>query len=206
MNKKFGILFVLTAKSTSAYNARIMTISLLDKKNTGLVIVDIQEKLAGVMGRQERVVNRVLQLLDLARVFQLPVILTEQNPKHLGTTLPAIRERLPVYEPIEKLHFNCCEVDAFNGAVEKTGLQNIILTGIETHICVFQTCVSLLEQGYRVHVPHHAVDSRTKDNWQIGLSLMQEAGATITSTETVIFQILKKAGTTEFKSLLKTIK
>jgi nicotinamidase-related amidase len=184
----------------------IMAISLLGKENTGLVIVDIQEKLAGVMGRKDRVVDRVLKLLDLARVFQLPVILTEQNPKHLGTTLPEIRELLPVYEPIEKLYFDCCEVDAFNDVVEKEGLQNIILTGIETHVCVFQTCVSLLDRGYRVHVPHHAVDSRTTDNWQIGLSLMQDAGATITSTEAVIFQILKKAGTTEFKSLLKTIK
>lgn len=183
-----------------------MAISLLRKENTGLVIVDVQEKLMGVMGQKERVVDRVLKLLDLARVFQLPIILTEQNPKHLGTTLPAIRETLTVYEPIEKLYFNCCEVDAFNDVVKKEGLQNIILTGIETHVCVYQTCVSLLERGYRVHVPHHAVDSRTESNWQIGLSLMQEAGATITSTEAVIFQILKKAGTSEFKALLKTIK
>ena len=185
---------------------RIMTISLLSKENTGLVIVDVQEKLAGVMGRKERVVDRVSKLLELARVCQLPVILTEQNPKHLGSTLPAIRERLPAYEPIEKIHFNCCDIEAFNDTVEKMELRNIILTGIETHICVFQTCVSLLDRGYRVHVPHHAVDSRTESNRQIGLSLMQEAGATITSTEAVIFQILKKAGTSEFKALLKTIK
>lgn len=184
----------------------IMAISLLRKENTGLVIVDVQEKLTGVMGQKERVVDRVLKLLDLARIIQLPVILTEQNPKHLGPTLSAIQESLPEYEPIEKLHFDCCAVDAFNHEIEEKGLRNIILTGIESHICVFQTCVSLLEQGYRVHVPHHAVDSRTESNWQIGLSLMQEAGATITSTEAVIFQILKKAGTSEFKALLKTIK
>lgn len=184
----------------------IMAISLLNKENTGLVIVDVQEKLAGVMGQKERVVDRVLKLLDLARVFQLPVILTEQNPKFLGPTLPVIQEALPAYAPIDKLHFDCCAVDAFNHKIEEKGLQNIILTGIEAHICVFQTCVSLLEKGYRVHVPHHAVDSRTDDNRLIGLSLMREAGATITSTETVIFQVLKKAGTTEFKALLKTIK
>ena len=185
---------------------RIMAISLLDKENTGLVIVDVQEKLMGVMDQKERVVDRVSKLLDLARIFQLPVILTEQNPRFLGSALPTVQESLPAYEPIEKIHFDCCEVDAFNDVIEKKGLRNIILTGVETHICVFQTCVSLLERGFRVHVPHHAVDSRTKDNWQIGLSLMQEAGATITSTETIIFQILKKAGTTEFKALLKTIK
>jgi len=183
-----------------------MAISLLNKENTGLVIVDVQEKLMGVMGQRERVIDRVSKLLDLARVFQLPVIVTEQNPKNLGPTLPAIRETLPAYEPIEKIHFNCCDIDAFNDCVERNGLRNIILTGVEAHVCVFQTCVSLLDRGYRVHVPHHAVDSRTEDNWRIGLSLMQEAGATITSTETVIFQILKMAGTPEFKALLKSIK
>jgi nicotinamidase-related amidase len=183
-----------------------MAISRLNKENTGLVIVDVQEKLAGVMGQKERVLDRIIKLLDLARVFQLPVIVTELNPRFMGSILPAIRESLPTYEPIEKLHFDCCAVEAFNHKIEEKGLQNIILTGIETHICVFQTCASLLEKGYRVHVPHHAVDSRTEDNRQIGLSLMREAGAIITSTETVIFQILKKAGTTEFKALLKTIK
>ncbi len=183
-----------------------MTISLLNKENTGLVIVDVQEKLMGVMGQRERVIDRVGKLLDLARVFELPVIVTEQNPQHLGPTLPVIQEALRAYDPIEKVHFNCCDVSAFNEALKDKGLQNIILTGVETHVCVFQTCVSLLEQGLRVHVPHHAVSSRTEDNWRIGLSLMGEAGAVITSTETVIFQILEKAGTPEFKALLKTIK
>jgi len=160
----------------------------------------------GVMGRRERVIDRVSKLLDLARVFELPVIVTEQNPKNLGSTLSAIREALPAYEPIEKTHFNCCDVSAFNECVEKNRLQNLILTGVETHVCVFQTCISLLDRGYGVHVPHHGVDSRTEDNWRIGLSLMGEAGATITSTETIIFQVLKKAGTPEFKALLKSIK
>jgi nicotinamidase-related amidase len=183
-----------------------MAISILNKENTGLVLVDIQEKLMGVMGQKERVIDRVLKLLELSRVFELPVIVTEQNPNHLGPTLPAIQEALAAYEPISKIDFNCCDVDVFNDTVQEKGLQNIILTGVETHVCVFQTCVSLLDRGYRVHVPHHACDSRTEENWKIGLSLMKDAGATITSTETVIFQILKKAGTPEFKALLKTIK
>jgi len=183
-----------------------MAISLLNKENTGLVIVDVQEKLMGVMGRRERLIDRVSKLLDLARVFELPVIVTEQNSKNLGPTLPFIRETLPAYAPIEKIHFNCCDVSAFNECVEKNRLQNLILTGVETHVCVFQTCISLLDRGYGVHVPHHGVDSRTEDNWRIGLSLMGEAGATITSTETIIFQLLKKAGSPEFKALLKSIK
>ena len=85
-------------------------------------------------------------------------------------------------------------------------MRDVIVTGVESHICVFQTCISILERGYRVHVPQDAVDSRTDENWRVGLDLMKQAGAVITSTETVIYQILKKAGTKEFKQMLKVIK
>ena len=183
-----------------------MTISLLKSENTGLIVVDAQEKLMKVMRDPERVTDRILKLLHLARVFHLPVILTEQYSKWLGPTLTPVKEALPEYDPIEKLDFNCCSVDLFNTRLKATALDNIILVGVETHICVFQTCVSLLEKGYRVHVPHHAVDSRTEDNWNIGLSLMKEAGAIITSAETVIFQIMQKAGTKKFKEMLKVVK
>ena len=183
-----------------------MTLSLLRKEKTGLIIVDAQEKLMNVMKNRERVVDRMVKLLHLARVFDLPVILTEQNSKMLGPTVSAVKELLPEYRPLEKIHFNCCEVEDFNRALDSGDFNNFILTGIETHICVFQTCLSLLEKGYNVHVPHHAVDSRTEGNWNIGLSLMQRAGAVITSAETIIFQIIGKAGTKEFKKLLPVIK
>jgi len=159
-----------------------------------------------VMRDPERVTDRILKLLHLARVYDLPVILTEQYSKWLGPTVPAIKEALPEYDPIEKLDFNCCRVEDFNTRLNSTALDTIILVGVETHICVFQTCVSLLKKGYRLHVPHHAVDSRTEDNWNIGLSLMKEAGAVITSVETIIFQIMKRAGTKEFKEMLKVVK
>ncbi|MDP6179374.1 MAG: isochorismatase family protein, partial [Desulfatiglandales bacterium] len=126
--------------------------------------------------------------------------------KWLGPTLPEVKESLSSYEPIDKLHFNCCDVDTFNARLESAGLKNIILTGVESHICVFQTCFSLLERGCRVHVPQDAVDSRTEENWKVGLELMKETGALITSTETIIYQMLKKAGTKEFKEMLKIIK
>jgi nicotinamidase-related amidase len=183
-----------------------MSISLLNKEGTGLIVVDAQEKLMQVMREPERVTDRILKLLHLALVFHLPVILTEQYSKWLGPTVTPIKEALQEYDPIEKLDFNCCNVDLFNTRLKAAALDNIILVGVETHICVFQTCVSLLEKGYRVHVPHHAVDSRTEDNWNIGLSLMKEAGAFITSAETVIFQIMKRGGTAEFKEMMKVVK
>ena len=179
---------------------------LLDRENTGLLVVDVQEKLMQVMGRKERVIDNIIKLLQLSKLFTLPVIITEQYPKWLGSTFPDIIEYLPSYEPVTKLHFNCCDVEAFNTRLNSEDFKNIIVTGVESHICIFQTCVSILEKGYQVHVPQDAVDSRTEENWRVGLELMKKAGALITSTETLIYQILKKAGTNEFKKMLKIIK
>ena len=183
-----------------------MTLSLLEKEKTGLIIVDVQGKLIDAMNNGERVVDRLVKLLHLARVFELPVIITEQYSKMLGPTVPAVKELLLEYDPVQKVEFNCCKVDEFSRKLESGEFTDVILTGVETHICVFQTCLTLLEKGYGVHVPHHAVGSRTEDNRRIGLSLMQRAGAVVTSTETIIFQMLGRAGTKEFKELLPVIK
>ena len=179
---------------------------LIDKENAGLLVIDVQEKLMEVMGQKQRVIDNIIRLLHLSKIFHLPVILTEQYRKWLGPTLPEIVETLPSYDPISKMHFNCCDVDAFNDRLESGNSKNIIVTGVESHICVFQTCVSILEKGYNIHVPQDAVDSRTDENWRVGLRLMEKAGAVITSTEAVIYQILKEAGTKEFKRMLKIIR
>lgn len=179
---------------------------LLNRENTGLLVIDVQEKLMEVMGRKQRVIDNITKLLHLSKLFDLPVIVTEQYPKWLGPTLHEIKECLPAYEPINKFHFNCCDVDAFNDRLDSEGSKNLVVTGVESHICVFQTCVSMLEKGYKVHVPQDAVDSRTDENWRVGLELMNKEGVSITSTETVIYQILKKAGTKEFKKMLKLLK
>ena len=180
-----------------------MTTPLLSRDNTGIVIMDVQEKLMPVMGRKERVVDNILKLIHLSKLYNLPVILTEQYPKWLGPTISEIKETLTSYEPLKKMHFNCCDADNFNTRLESEGLTNIILTGVESHNCVCLTCFSLLEKGYTIHVPQDAIDSRTDENWRIGIKLMRGAGALVTSTETVIYQILKKAGTKEFKEILK---
>jgi nicotinamidase-related amidase len=179
---------------------------LLNRENTGLLIIDVQEKLMDVMGRKQGIIENIIKLLHLSELFNLPLILTEQYPRWLGPTLKEVREFLPAYEPITKMHFNCCDVDAFNDRLEGERLQSVIVTGVESHICVFQTCVCLLQRGYAVHVPQDAVDSRTDDNWRVGLGLLREAGAHVTSTETIIYQIMGKAGTKEFKKMLKILK
>jgi nicotinamidase-related amidase len=179
---------------------------LLEKANTGLIIIDVQEKLMQVMGRKQSIIENIKKLLLLSKLFKLPVILTEQYPKWLGSTVPEIIESLPVYKPISKLYFNCCDEEAFNEQLNSVDLKTIILTGVESHICIFQTCTSLLEKGYQIHLPQDAIGSRTNENWHVGIELSKKAGAFITSTETVIYQILKKAGTKEFKQMLKVMK
>jgi nicotinamidase-related amidase len=179
---------------------------LLNNENTGLLIIDVQEKLVPAISQKEKIIDNLKKLIHLSGLFNLPIILTEQNPEKIGPTLTEIKEALPANEPISKLHFNCCDVNVFNECIKSKRLENIIIVGVETHICIFQTAIALLEKGYHVQVPQDAVGSRTDENWRVGVDLMRDAGAIITSTETIIYQILKQAGTDEFREMLKVIK
>jgi len=178
----------------------------LDKNNCILVIVDIQERLATVMKQKDPVVNNCLHLIEIAKMLGIPVVVTEQYPKGLGRTVEEISKALPVYQPVEKMAFNCCQEPAFMHEIKKYTKKNIILTGMETHICVLQTCVGLLGNGFHVHLVKDAVCSRAKENWRTSIEFMRDAGAVVTCAETVLFQLLKVAGTEEFKTISKRIK
>jgi nicotinamidase-related amidase len=178
----------------------------LEKEDSVLLIVDVQEKLASVMQERERVVGNNLHLLELAKMIGMPVMVTEQYPKGLGLTVAEIRESVPVYRPVEKMTFDCCGRPPFLEELKGHGRRTVILTGMETHICVLQTCLGLRKGGVNVHVVRDAVCSRTRDNWKTGIEFMRDAGAVVTSTETVLFQLLKKAGTEEFKKISLRIK
>lgn len=178
----------------------------INRDDVALVLVDIQERLAHVMADREKVISNCLHLIELSKLLHIPVILTEQYPKGLGQTVPEIREALLHYKAIEKLAFDCCGVNSFLEALSSAGRKNILLAGMETHICVLQTCIGLIKEGYNVHVPDDAVCSRTRDNSNAGIEFMREAGAVITCTETVLFQLLEKAGTDEFRAISKRIR
>ncbi|HSQ77415.1 MAG TPA: hydrolase [Nitrospirota bacterium] len=178
----------------------------LDKEDTVLLIVDIQEKLAAVMTEKDKVVRNNLHLIELAKMISMPVMVTEQYPRGLGPTVAEIRDALPFYRPIEKMTFDCCGQPPFLEELKEHNKRNVVLTGMETHICVLQTCIGLLKGGINVHVVQDAVCSRTKENWKTGVEFMREAGAVVTSTETVLFQLLKVAGTEEFKKISQRIK
>ena len=178
----------------------------LGKDDSVLVLVDIQERLAAVMREKEKVVRNALHLIEAAKLLNIPIVVTEQYPKGLGPTVNEIREALPSSVPVEKLTFSCCGEPAFLEALSSSGRNKIILCGMETHVCVLQTCIGSLREGYTVHVVRDAVCSRTKENFAVAIDFMRDAGAVITGTETVLFQLLEKAGTEEFKAISRRIK
>lgn len=178
----------------------------LNKDNAILLIIDIQERLAPVMKVRDSVVHNCLHLIELATTYTIPIVVTEQYPKGLGKTVGEIRDALQDYSPIEKLTFSCCEEPTFLIEMKKTGRKSVILTGMETHVCVLQTCIGLIQEGFHVHLVKDAVCSRSKKNWEISAEFMRDAGAVVTCTETVLFQVLQIAGTEEFKAISKRIK
>jgi nicotinamidase-related amidase len=144
-------------------------------------------------------------LLKVARRLGLPIVASEQYRKGLGETVPELRELLPK-EPIEKLEFSCGASKPVAREIVQTGRKQVVVVGMEAHVCVFQTVRDLLRGGFAVFLPQDAVVSRSEENRQVGLRLSEKAGATVTSTETIVFDLLGVAGTPEFKELAPLIR
>jgi nicotinamidase-related amidase len=178
----------------------------LDRATAVLLVVDIQERLAAAMGERERVVANAGHLIAAAQLLGVPVVHTEQYPKGLGRTVPELRAVLDPAPAVEKLTFDCCGEPAFAPALEGTGRATVIVCGMETHICVLQTVLGLLARGMTVHVAADAVCSRNPENARTALELARDAGAVVTCTETVLFQLLVRAGTPEFKAIQARIR
>ena len=193
-----------------------MNVLELESATASLIVVDVQEKLLQAMaaGAQQRVTQNVSVLAAAARRFHMPIFVTEQYPKGLGATAPqvkeALAETLAMNPPFEKLEFDATEnehvANALANAAPPAQRHSVILVGMEAHICVYQTARGLLKRGYHVHVVADATCSRTDANLEIARGLWQRAGAVVTSTETVIFDLLGKAGGDDFKALSRLIK
>ncbi len=181
---------------------------ILNKNNAVLVVVDVQEKLVPAMSEKQRVkvTDNCIHLIEAAKLLNIPIVVTEQYSKGLGPTISEIKDVIPDYEPLEKVTFDCCRGEGFLEKVASLNKKQIILTGMETHVCVLQTCLSLLKEGYTVHLVSNAVCSRKKEDYLAGREMMRDAGAVINCTETVLFQLLEIAGTPEFKAISKRIK
>ncbi len=179
-----------------------------EAEHAALVVVDIQERLAAAMPEDvcKKVVANTRILIESAGILNLPVLVTEQYPKGLGPTVPELAEALADAPRIEKIAFSCCGEPAFTQAVEAAGRHDIILCGMEAHVCIYQTALDLLGRNLRVFVAADAVCSRNKMNRSVALDLMRQADAVIGSTETFLFQMLKEAGTEAFKGISRLVK
>lgn len=171
-----------------------------------LLVIDIQGKLADLMTDKKQTYDNVEILIQGAKILNLPILVTEQYPKGLGHTIEPLAKLLTDITPIEKTSFSCCGDTKFMDALQSTNRNQIIICGIETHICVYQTSVELLKMGYELEIIADAVSSRTIDNKLIGLDKIKSAGGQISCTETILFELLKKAGSSEFKEISKLVK
>lgn len=174
----------------------------LDPERAALVVIDVQEGFRGAVGDFDRIAGATATMVRGASEMGLPIVVTEQYPKGLGATVPEVAEHLPAgLEPIHKTAFSAVEADGF----DLGGRDQAIVCGIESHVCVNQTVLDLLDEGVEVHVVSDAVGSRSADNRALGLEKAERAGAWRTSVETALFELLGRAGSDRFKAVQKLV-
>jgi nicotinamidase-related amidase len=179
---------------------------LLSQENTILVLIDIQEKLLKVMWKKEELVLSLSKLTRAFKIMEIPILLTEQYPEGMGKTDKNISQLLDQIEPIEKLCFSCLGKDDFQAKIESFGKKQVVLAGIESHVCVLQTALDLLNKGYLVYVPYDGTSSRKESDYRNALQRMQKEGVVIGSIESAVFELLKVADSPAFRQILRIIK
>jgi nicotinamidase-related amidase len=179
---------------------------MLKMESTAVVIIDIQGKLWNVMYEKEILLENAQKLVKGMKVLGVPIVLTEQNPKGLGPTVPELQQLMPEVQPIPKYCFSCCQDPGFQQALQKLNRKQILICGIETHICVYQTALELQNAGYAVQVVADVVSSRVARNRDITLDRLQSEGIKLTCAEMAIYELLKTAESPLFKEMLKVVK
>ncbi len=179
---------------------------MLNSNDTVLVLIDIQGKLAQIVDNSEFVINNIEKVTEGVRTLGLPVLWLEQYPKGLGPTVEQIAQHLTDLQPIEKITFSAYDTPEFVARLEETGRKKVLLAGIESHICVYQTAAHLLQKGYEVEVLVDCVSSRTALNREIGLQKMVQLGAKVTSVEMALLEMVQIAKGDTFKAISKLIK
>lgn len=181
----------------------------ITREQAAMVVIDVQERLFPAMDadHREEVMRNLKILAAAARRLGVPMLVTEQYPKGLGHTLQELKEALPAgLEPVEKVAFSCWGVDTFRTRLTATGARQVILVGIEAHVCVLMSALDLLATGYRVQIVADAVTSRTQANWRLAMDYLRQAGAVVTTTETALFQLLRQADSDDFRELARLIR
>jgi len=179
---------------------------MLNKNNSILHIIDVQERIFDVMYNKEFLKENMVRFLKGIQTLNIPVVWMEQYPKGLGSTIPELRELMPDNKPLEKMCFSSCNQPAFLDEMKSSGKDTVLIMGIETHVCVYQTIMGLLDRGYKVELVADAVSSRTKENYELGLRIIESLGAKLTTVEMALFELLQESGTNEFKQISKLVK
>ena len=179
---------------------------MLNRAHTALVLIDVQGKLASLMHERAALYCQLQRLVKGAQVLRLPILWLEQYPQGLGPTIPEVADLLSSQRPLTKTCFSAYGLRAFQTQLRQSGRRQILLAGIESHICVYQTARDLLDSGYQVEVVADAVSARTAENKALGLQKVAAAGAQITAVEMCLFELLQEAGTAEFKQIAALVK
>jgi len=183
-----------------------MMLPALTSDNTVLLLIDFQERLFPVMHDKEKLLNNVIKLIRGAQVLEIPIIITEQYPKGLGPTIPEIKSLLPDIKPVEKTCFSCSDEPVFSEALESLKRKQVIIAGIEAHICVYQTAAALARAGYQAEVAGDCVSSRDPGNKLAALCKLGAGGVSATTTEMALFELLKEAKGDKFKQISAMVK
>jgi len=179
---------------------------MLDIQKCCLTVVDVQGKLAQLMHGREALFKNIQILIRAANILEIPILWCQQCPDALGPTVPEIAQLLADIKPINKSAFSCCGAEQFNARLKNLERNQILLCGIETHVCIYQTAIDLLRQDFNVNVIADAVSSRVIENKQIALNRLAAEGADISCTEMALFELLKTAEHPQFRQIAKLIK
>lgn len=179
---------------------------MLKSKKTALIVIDVQGKLAQLMYAKQTLFENLRKIIKGVQALGVPILWLEQNPEGLGPTIPEVSELLTSIEPISKSSFSGCRNERFVQALKNANRNQVLIVGIEAHVCVYQTAVGLVELGYKVEVVTDAVSSRTIENKKVALQKMRDIGVNLTSTEMALFELLQVAEGEQFKEILKLVK
>ena len=179
---------------------------MLTVENSLLVVIDVQGTLAQKMHDRPFFIENLTKIIKGAQILNLPIIVSEQIPKKLGPTLPEISSLFSDFRPIPKASFSCCGDSEFMKKVNAAGRPQILLTGIEAHVCVYQTALELKDIGYEVHLLADCISSRTAENKRIATERMKTEGIKLTTTEMALFELMKSAEGDTFREIVKIVK
>ena len=179
---------------------------LMSSEDSVLLIIDVQEKLAPVMADPRRVIHNGVRLMRAAARLQVPVIVSEQYPQGIGPTIFDLQEHMPADGPVAKMHFSCADEPEIMKRLEAVGRRQVVIAGIEAHVCVLQSAVGLRKKGYEVFVVADACSSRRVENETLAYARLRDEGVGLVSVEMALFEWLHLAGTPEFKDLIALIK